>query len=261
MTVVLTRSHARELDLDVGSKVWLSPNRGALTMPSAGRGPPSPPPPSDAGLTPSSTRVRSDPGLTRRGRTGSGRDDGRPGSGCGMGMNGTDGARRAALTAPVRSLVYKSSRLIGGVHGQRAETRARRRRRRGRRGHRRGRCCARPRPPRRRGRHRRGAGAGRRPGAGLRHPRPAPPAEQLRRPDERGRATTRSTWCAGAARRGWPSTPTRSCPGRPTAATSPTCSTPSRSRPGPASSGSGTRWSTWPTPGPATSRRSRPVPC
>jgi sulfate/thiosulfate transport system ATP-binding protein len=33
VTVVLTRSHARELDLDVGSRVWLAPNRGATTMP------------------------------------------------------------------------------------------------------------------------------------------------------------------------------------------------------------------------------------
>ncbi len=33
VTVVLTRSHARELDLDVGSRVWLAPNRGAATMP------------------------------------------------------------------------------------------------------------------------------------------------------------------------------------------------------------------------------------
>jgi sulfate/thiosulfate transport system ATP-binding protein len=35
VTVVLTRSHARELDLDEGSKVWLSANRGATTMPVA----------------------------------------------------------------------------------------------------------------------------------------------------------------------------------------------------------------------------------
>jgi sulfate transport system ATP-binding protein len=35
VTVVLTRSHARELDLDVGSRVWLAPNRGATTMPVA----------------------------------------------------------------------------------------------------------------------------------------------------------------------------------------------------------------------------------
>ena len=40
VSVVLTRSHARELDLDVGSRVWLAPNRGALTMPSPARGPP-----------------------------------------------------------------------------------------------------------------------------------------------------------------------------------------------------------------------------
>jgi sulfate transport system ATP-binding protein len=33
VTVVLTRSHARELDLDVGSRVWLSPNRGARRVP------------------------------------------------------------------------------------------------------------------------------------------------------------------------------------------------------------------------------------
>jgi sulfate transport system ATP-binding protein len=33
VTVVLTRSHARELDLDVGSPVWLAANRGATTMP------------------------------------------------------------------------------------------------------------------------------------------------------------------------------------------------------------------------------------
>jgi sulfate transport system ATP-binding protein len=32
VTVVLTRSHARELDLEAGSKVWLLPNRGATTM-------------------------------------------------------------------------------------------------------------------------------------------------------------------------------------------------------------------------------------
>jgi sulfate transport system ATP-binding protein len=32
-TVVLTRSHARELDLEVGSRVWLSANRGATRMP------------------------------------------------------------------------------------------------------------------------------------------------------------------------------------------------------------------------------------
>jgi sulfate/thiosulfate transport system ATP-binding protein len=32
ITVVLTRSHARELDLEVGSKVWLSANRGATTF-------------------------------------------------------------------------------------------------------------------------------------------------------------------------------------------------------------------------------------
>ena len=32
VTVVLTRSHARELSLDVGSKVWLSPNPGATTV-------------------------------------------------------------------------------------------------------------------------------------------------------------------------------------------------------------------------------------
>jgi sulfate transport system ATP-binding protein len=31
VTVVLTRSHSRELGLDVGSKVWLSANRGATT--------------------------------------------------------------------------------------------------------------------------------------------------------------------------------------------------------------------------------------
>jgi sulfate transport system ATP-binding protein len=31
VTVVLTRSHARELDLEVGSRVWLSANRGATT--------------------------------------------------------------------------------------------------------------------------------------------------------------------------------------------------------------------------------------
>ncbi len=33
VTVVLTRSHARELDLDVGSRVWLAANRGATRMP------------------------------------------------------------------------------------------------------------------------------------------------------------------------------------------------------------------------------------
>ena len=32
VTVVLTRSHARELGLDVGSKVWLAPNPGATTV-------------------------------------------------------------------------------------------------------------------------------------------------------------------------------------------------------------------------------------
>ena len=45
MTVVLTRSHARELDLDAGSRVWLSPNRGATTMPSATPEPPTRPRP------------------------------------------------------------------------------------------------------------------------------------------------------------------------------------------------------------------------
>ncbi len=35
--VALTRSHARELDLDVGAAVWLSPNRGASTLTSADR--------------------------------------------------------------------------------------------------------------------------------------------------------------------------------------------------------------------------------
>jgi sulfate transport system ATP-binding protein len=34
ITVVLTRAHARELDLDVGGKVWLAANRGATTFPS-----------------------------------------------------------------------------------------------------------------------------------------------------------------------------------------------------------------------------------
>jgi sulfate transport system ATP-binding protein len=33
VSVVLTRSHARALDLDVGSRVWLAPNRGATTIP------------------------------------------------------------------------------------------------------------------------------------------------------------------------------------------------------------------------------------
>jgi sulfate transport system ATP-binding protein len=33
VTVVLTRSHARELQLDVGSRVWLAPNRGATGIP------------------------------------------------------------------------------------------------------------------------------------------------------------------------------------------------------------------------------------
>ena len=33
VTVVLTRSHARELGLDVGSRVWLAANRGATTVP------------------------------------------------------------------------------------------------------------------------------------------------------------------------------------------------------------------------------------
>jgi sulfate transport system ATP-binding protein len=32
VSVVLTRSHARELGLDVGSKVWLAPNRGARSV-------------------------------------------------------------------------------------------------------------------------------------------------------------------------------------------------------------------------------------
>ena len=35
VSVVLTRSHARELDLDAGSKVWLCPNPGATTRPVA----------------------------------------------------------------------------------------------------------------------------------------------------------------------------------------------------------------------------------
>ena len=33
VAVVLTRSHARALDLEVGSRVWLAPNRGATMMP------------------------------------------------------------------------------------------------------------------------------------------------------------------------------------------------------------------------------------
>jgi len=33
ISVVLTRSHARELDLEVGSRVWLRPNAGARTVP------------------------------------------------------------------------------------------------------------------------------------------------------------------------------------------------------------------------------------
>jgi sulfate/thiosulfate transport system ATP-binding protein len=33
VTVILTRSHARELRLDVGSRVWLAPNRGATMVP------------------------------------------------------------------------------------------------------------------------------------------------------------------------------------------------------------------------------------
>jgi sulfate/thiosulfate transport system ATP-binding protein len=33
VTVVLTRSHARELGVDVGSRVWLAPNRGASVVP------------------------------------------------------------------------------------------------------------------------------------------------------------------------------------------------------------------------------------
>jgi sulfate transport system ATP-binding protein len=33
VTIVLTRSHARELDLEVGSRVWLAANRGATRMP------------------------------------------------------------------------------------------------------------------------------------------------------------------------------------------------------------------------------------
>jgi sulfate transport system ATP-binding protein len=33
VSVVLTRSHARELDLEVGTRVWLAANRGATTMP------------------------------------------------------------------------------------------------------------------------------------------------------------------------------------------------------------------------------------
>ncbi|QWZ07123.1 sulfate ABC transporter ATP-binding protein [Nocardioides panacis] len=44
VTVVLTRSHARELDLEPGSRVWLSPNRGATTMPSAAPRTPQPAP-------------------------------------------------------------------------------------------------------------------------------------------------------------------------------------------------------------------------
>ena len=45
VAVVLTRSHARELDLESGSRVWLSPNRGATTMPSATSRDPQPAPP------------------------------------------------------------------------------------------------------------------------------------------------------------------------------------------------------------------------
>ena len=37
VTVVLTRSHARGLGVDVGSRVWLSPHRGATVAPSAPR--------------------------------------------------------------------------------------------------------------------------------------------------------------------------------------------------------------------------------
>jgi sulfate transport system ATP-binding protein len=33
VTVVLTRSHARELGLETGGKVWLAANRGATTFP------------------------------------------------------------------------------------------------------------------------------------------------------------------------------------------------------------------------------------
>jgi sulfate transport system ATP-binding protein len=35
ITVVLTRAHARELDLDTGSKVWLAANRGSTRFPAA----------------------------------------------------------------------------------------------------------------------------------------------------------------------------------------------------------------------------------
>jgi sulfate transport system ATP-binding protein len=38
VAVVLTRSHARELDLEVGSKVWLAPNPGATHMAHRARG-------------------------------------------------------------------------------------------------------------------------------------------------------------------------------------------------------------------------------
>ncbi len=44
-------------------------------------------------------------------------------------------------------------------------------------------------------------------------------------PDERPRGRPASTSCAGAGRRGWPWAPRRSCRGRPTATTSPGCST------------------------------------
>jgi sulfate transport system ATP-binding protein len=37
VSVVLTRSHARELGVDVGSTVWLSPNRGANQVPAMRR--------------------------------------------------------------------------------------------------------------------------------------------------------------------------------------------------------------------------------
>ena len=35
ITVVLTRAHARELDLDTGTKVWLAANRGSTRFPAA----------------------------------------------------------------------------------------------------------------------------------------------------------------------------------------------------------------------------------
>ena len=83
-----------------------------------------------------------------------------------------------------------------------------------------------------RGDDRRAVG-GARPRAGLRHQRPAAPAQQLRRPDERPRGRPRPSRAlvprAGAGRR----RPRPSSRARPTAATSPRCSTPRRRPPAP----------------------------